>query len=210
MFFFGWVIAQRRIQRCPPHEGQHAVRTANVLGSPPSKTRSARASGVQKPRRSRPEPRDGYRPRRSRRRSVPSAARPRAPAGGSPGHTRQEIAHFAPGEALREALDQDSARIHQRDHHRRQRLAEQKGGRPRLFRDCARSRRQAPQRPERHMPSTRSWQGPAVPKARGRGWTPDQAIRGPAGRRSGDHEIWMSSGAYTRVNQALGVWTGLE
>ena len=46
--------------------------------------------------------------------------------GRRPGHAGQEVAHLAPGAALGEALEKGAARIHQRDHRRRERLAEEK------------------------------------------------------------------------------------
>ncbi len=46
--------------------------------------------------------------------------------GRRPGHPGQKVAHLAPGAALGKALEKGAARIHQRDHRRRERLAKEK------------------------------------------------------------------------------------
>ena len=43
-----------------------------------------------------------------------------------PGHAGQKVAHLAPGAALGKTLQKGAARIHQRDHRRRERLAKEK------------------------------------------------------------------------------------
>ena len=51
------------------------------------------------------------------------------------GHAGQKVAHLAPGATLGEALEEGSAGIHQRDHRRRERLAEDQRRRHRQRRD---------------------------------------------------------------------------